>query len=226
MKSLVQLFNEITLKERKQVGEVYHFTRLTSLFGILDKNLLKLGSFVPHDSRQGGKQYKGTISTTRDKNFVTTREKSFSMIKISGDQVYLVLDGDKLSDRYQVSPYNDNPQQEKGYGDEQEELWYGKQLEKDRGFKDIRKYVKKVVLTKKFQKELHMTSIKASDVDPDRMSWWEQWREWFYEEELPEELDIEFSNKWDESEASGEERLSDVVNYIASKWNVKVELEK
>jgi hypothetical protein len=97
-----------------------------------------------------GKNHR-TISTTRDKNYVNSRNS----LSIPGDVVF-VLDGDKLASKYKRRPIDDRYDTinkklfDISYGDEQEELWYGKQIEKDKGIKDIKKYIKKVIFTKHF----------------------------------------------------------------------------
>ena len=67
------------INERKQVGTLYHFTMLHALGKILQSNSLK--SFYPY------------ISFTRNKSFDTI------------SQVRIVIDGDKLSDKYKIEPF-------------------------------------------------------------------------------------------------------------------------
>jgi hypothetical protein len=92
------------LNEGKQVGKIYHFTRKDSLKNILNSNKL-LGSF--QYELNNGKEIWG-ISTTRNKNLF-----------YDNTDVRITLDGDKISDNYQIIPrdywggeYNipDNPQ--------------------------------------------------------------------------------------------------------------------
>lgn len=111
------------------------------------------------------KNIKGrTISTTRDKNFSKTRDGA---LQISGADIAFKLDGNKLSNRYKVMPYDDtydqsdkeyNPNDVKSFGDEQEEVWYGDTLDSYRGFKNLKNYVIEIILTKRFLKLLVKSS--------------------------------------------------------------------
>jgi hypothetical protein len=92
------------LNERKQVGNLYHFTSYTSLIQIINS---------------------GFVLTTKHKDiqpYVSfTRNKSMYSDTIS-TQARLTIDGNKLTDRYKLSPHADK---EAGYGrasvDESEE---------------------------------------------------------------------------------------------------------
>ena len=100
------------LKEAKQVGPLYHFTSFESLKNILTKNMI-IGSY-------GNQDIKGRyISTTRDKNFY----KSEPNLGAEVLQAALVLDGDKLSNKYKIRPYAYEPYRELDRsGAESEEL--------------------------------------------------------------------------------------------------------
>lgn len=149
---LKQLFLEI-LSERKQVGKVYHFTTLRNAVFIVKTNLIKA-------SRATKNINEPTISTTRDKNFSKHRSVS---IQIGGADIAFALNGDSLSDRYEVRPYDDayvsadkeyDEDDKQAFGDEQEELWYGKKLQSDGGFANIKKYTFLVIFSKRFKKTL------------------------------------------------------------------------
>lgn len=149
---LKQLFLEI-LSERKQVGKVYHFTTLRNAVFIVKTNLIEANQATQNIN-------KPTISTTRDKNFSKHRPGS---LQIGGADVAFALNGDSLSDRYEVRPYDDayrtaNKEYDDGdkeaFGDEQEELWYGKKLQSDGGFANIKKYTFLVIFSKRFKKTL------------------------------------------------------------------------
>lgn len=92
------------LSERKQVGNLYHFTSYTSLIQIINS---------------------GFVLTTKHKDiqpYVSfTRNKSMYSDSIS-TQARLTIDGNKLTDRYKLSPHAD---EKAGYGrssvDESEE---------------------------------------------------------------------------------------------------------
>lgn len=86
------------LNEGKQVGLLYHFTDFRSLLSILKSNSIN-GSW-------GNQDIKGKyISATRDKNFWKT-DPNLGVEKL---QVGLMLDGDKLSNRYTIRPYAYEP---------------------------------------------------------------------------------------------------------------------
>jgi hypothetical protein len=77
--------------EAKQVGILYHYTSVVSLMKILKSGEL-LGSL------EYGNKF---ISFTRDKNFL-----KHPMRTIKDDAVRIVLDGDKLSNKYKIQPFN------------------------------------------------------------------------------------------------------------------------
>ena len=78
-----------SLNEGKQVGVLYHVTSPQRYKQIMDQNVLK-GGLVDIN----GKETLG-ISTTRNKNF-----------KYDGNTVQIALDGDKLSNKYKIRPYD------------------------------------------------------------------------------------------------------------------------
>ena len=69
--------------ESKQVGILYHYTSINSLFSILKDNKLKL--------------FTSSICFTRNKNLAKITE--FTHCR-------LVIDGDKLSNNYKLIPYD------------------------------------------------------------------------------------------------------------------------
>lgn len=86
------------LLEARQVGPIYHFTSFDSLKNILQSNTIK-GSW-------GNQDVKGKyVSVTRDKNLWKT-EPNLGAEEI---QVALVLDGDKISNKYKIRPYAYEP---------------------------------------------------------------------------------------------------------------------
>lgn len=98
------------LKERKQVGTLYHFTDLYGAFGILEDMKIKKneeaddisahgGVFVMTAPRQG-------ISFTRNSNLIATRNAGSAKERPWGE-VRIAIDGDRLSDRYKIEPYVD-----------------------------------------------------------------------------------------------------------------------
>ena len=80
------------LNEGKQVGILYHWTKLKNL-----ENIIKINKLNTSHAGHGTFDY---ISTTRSKN------KLQSGISEHSD-VALVLDGDKISNKYKVIPYHD-----------------------------------------------------------------------------------------------------------------------
>jgi hypothetical protein len=79
-----------TLNEGKQVGTLYHFTDSYGFYQILESNKLKPA---------GNQRY---TSFTRNKNLFLNPSL------LSGGYYYcLVIDGDKLSNKYNIEPFND-----------------------------------------------------------------------------------------------------------------------
>jgi hypothetical protein len=88
-------------------------------------------------------------------------------------------------------------------GDEKEQLWYGKEIEKG-GISNIRNYIKKIILTKQFANKLSM----------------------IYDEDIfPEEFKNEYQNKWS-FETKPVDKINDIIKYIDDKYNIQTELEK
>lgn len=78
------------LNEGKQVGTLYHFTDPYGFYQILESNILKPA---------GDQKY---ISFTRNKNLFLNPSL------LSGGYYYcLVINGDKLSTKYHIEPFND-----------------------------------------------------------------------------------------------------------------------
>jgi hypothetical protein len=76
------------LFEAKNVGILYHFTSIDNLIEIIETNKMIGGD---------------SISFTRDKNFInTTGAASIG----EPAECRIVIDGDKLSNRYKIRPYN------------------------------------------------------------------------------------------------------------------------
>ena len=83
--------------ERKQVGKLYHFTSIKNLKRIKECDCLigkKYGNVKFSDQ---GSYF---ISTTRDKNLHKTFPVGVAV------EVRITLDGDKLSDKYKIFPFN------------------------------------------------------------------------------------------------------------------------
>ena len=82
------------LNEGKQVGTLYHFTDMSSLLNILKTNTLKA-------SNKFEKQKSPTVSLTRDKlgDIGGVGGTGTKTVRIS-------IDGNKLSNKYKITPYN------------------------------------------------------------------------------------------------------------------------
>jgi len=86
------------IKERKQVGKLYHFTDLKKVYRILKDNELKQNTTSAYTNLASG------VSFTRNKNFQKTN-KYFGWYDMA---VNIIIDGDKLSDKYKISQFHDN----------------------------------------------------------------------------------------------------------------------
>lgn len=84
---LVDILKEIN--EGKQVSDRYHFTSLGGLYGILKDEFIK-----PNTENQ--------ISTTRNKQMDLTIFPAGGSAALT----MLTLDGDKISNRYKIRPFN------------------------------------------------------------------------------------------------------------------------
>jgi hypothetical protein len=94
------------LHESKQVGNLYHFTRLELLSEILKEKKLK-----PSNARL---EQNGFISFTRD----------FSNSIGSAKNVRLTFDGDLMSNKYKIIPYNQiSPETDKEKQEEKDGEW-------------------------------------------------------------------------------------------------------
>lgn len=97
----VEKLERIILNEGKQVGILYHVcSPIAYLKYIVPKDELAASGRY-HNSLYGSDKY---VSFTRDKHFVVSTGDTQSANVI----IRLVVDGDKLSERYKVRPYNDN----------------------------------------------------------------------------------------------------------------------
>lgn len=89
MVKLIDILKEIT--EGKQVGTLYHYTDIKHNDVQVLYNIIKQNTLIPSKGSD-------TVSLTRSKNqdFVLAQERSV-----------IVLDGDKLSNNYKITPYHD-----------------------------------------------------------------------------------------------------------------------
>jgi hypothetical protein len=129
MIKLLDILKEIT--EGKQVGTLYHFTLLKNLFNIIKDNTLKASITTDFID----KKLKLTcISLTR-----TLNKAQFAISQDS--EALIILDGDKLSNNYKITPYHD-PNQYYFSDEEYDEM-------EERICKDINnlnKYIIKIIL--------------------------------------------------------------------------------
>jgi hypothetical protein len=122
VKSIIKPLLIENLDEAKQLGIIYHFTSINSdktkgIFSILDSNkflgseisVLPLGNVHDRDFQPFGKSGKKYIDKGVDKLYYlsTTRDKFLykKNPKIKGSTVRIVLDGDKLSNKYKIQPF-------------------------------------------------------------------------------------------------------------------------
>jgi hypothetical protein len=96
----VDQFGVPEITERKQVGTIYHFTSSAGLRGIVDTDY----SIHP----DAGPRDESAVSFTRDAklNFRPTIYRGENP-REANPAVRLVVDGEKMSDRYKVTPHND-----------------------------------------------------------------------------------------------------------------------
>jgi hypothetical protein len=88
---MIKLIN--ILREGKQVGDIYHYT---SINGDAIINILKSGKLRPSPARM---EKKGYISFSRDRSLNYTLGSSKTQVRIT-------IDGDKLSNKYKITPYS------------------------------------------------------------------------------------------------------------------------
>jgi hypothetical protein len=106
-------------------------------------------------------------------------------------------------------PYDDTYDKEEGdydesdrenFGDEMEEVWYGKQVERDGGIKNIKKYIKTIILTKKFQRNLAQNPELIGDKLVDRAKQYIEFKfPFIYEYDLSPNQKLEKITKFFES---------------------------
>ena len=148
---------ELSINEAKQVGDVYHATTIGIAVDIINQNHLRasnlrdnspaIDDFGKSAQNNSNQNYK-SISTSREKGFIPNHRKSGRGI------VIFQLDGNALSNKYKVMPYDDNVEFDAMYriykdpdrvaqlGDEKEEMWYGDKINRDGGIEGIKKYIK------------------------------------------------------------------------------------
>jgi len=130
------------LDEAKQVGTLYHFTSLYALKKILNNWCLK-GMEVYGDEGE-------YISFSRNKDLIFETPK---------DEVRIVLDGNKMSEKYKFEPYLDNNNGIKRTGGEAEER-INTQKYKDKIY--IQPYIKSI----DFNSDLYSSKLIDEEIKP------------------------------------------------------------
>lgn len=157
----INLMFEKRINERKNYGDLYHFTSLLFLVLILDSNFLE-GSGIKWDydrrDLDWGKGYTHYISFTRDKRFIDRTEKNLH----SGGKSGIVVDGESMSDRFKIRPFN-YTHSDGAYSDESEESFI---LKGDR-INNIRNYIKYLIIPSfnNFESELNSGYTSGIDID-------------------------------------------------------------
>lgn len=129
------------LPESKQVGTLYHYTDIGSLYGY--NNILVKGLFFNEDNARKGLY---SISTTRSYDF-----GGGDLWDFYARPVRVAIDGDAVSTRYKVAPINQDNIWQKTMGRKQRGSKYGGLYEEriystKRGFLPTKYYIKVDVL--------------------------------------------------------------------------------
>ena len=139
---VLKRINKQNINEAKQVGDLYHVTNLEDIANYI----------APKDTLSASGNYKNwllngrsdCVSFTRNKGFVVKTQKIQDSLVIFNFQV----DGDLLSEKYKVRPYNDFAYDEEGNAEYEYALNYPKDLESEEvvlgSIKKFSKYVKSV----------------------------------------------------------------------------------
>ena len=124
--------------ERKQVGELYHITSMQNLPSILRTNKLK--------------SHYDYVSFTRDKNLINDMNNDFGTILIT-------LDGEKLSDKYKIQPFDyfSRRKTRGGYGEREERI-----MKKE--IPNIAKYIKSIEVNKDDSVKFPMWNTGFEDI--------------------------------------------------------------
>jgi hypothetical protein len=165
--SIKLLYNTTkSVNERKNYGDLYHFTLLIFLTMILKTDRLG-GSSLRYESERtsvkwGGK-YTDYISFTRDKSFIR-RSGEFLL---SGGKSALVVDGETMSDHFKIRPFNHFHKFHQPKRDESEETL----LLRDRTeITGIKRYIKSLIVPsfKNFSKEMKSYYFEGGNL-PDNI---------------------------------------------------------
>jgi hypothetical protein len=147
------MITKYKLFESKQVGTLYHFTNLISLYSILTSNSLETYRTVDdNDNLKNSYNLKGYlyyVSFTRNKNF-------YKIPQLNMDHPIscrLTIDGDKLSHKYKIYPIDFFNDYDDEYNTEDEECIVTPSTE---GLDNIKNYILKIEIPKleKFRLEI------------------------------------------------------------------------
>jgi hypothetical protein len=139
------------ISERKQLGTVYHFTKITSIKSILESNSFKGSEIGTWNYERDFQFFKKDEKYFIEKGithlyfFSTTRNKLFykrASYGVGGMTSRIVLDGDKLSSKYRSVPfryYDDEPKSE-GSDESEERIILG--LKKE--IPNAKNYIKEI----------------------------------------------------------------------------------
>jgi hypothetical protein len=139
------------ISERKQLGTIYHFTKITSVKSILETNSFKGSEIGTWNYERDFQFFKKDEKFFKEKNithlyfFSTTRNKLLykqPSFGIGGMTARIVLDGDKLSDKYRFVPfkyYEDEPK-DQGSDESEERIILG--LKKE--IPNAKNYIKEI----------------------------------------------------------------------------------
>lgn len=141
---LRKLEHRISILESKQVGTLYHVCTLGAYLDYIlpEDKLSASGKYM--NWLYGSNTY---VSFTRDKRFIVQTDD----VQDSDILVQLVIDGDKLSEKYKIGPYNDFAYDYDGNEtDDGELVKYREKEEVVKGpIKNVSKYIKSIYIDAK-----------------------------------------------------------------------------
>lgn len=152
---LKDLEHKVFLLESKQVGTLYHVCTLNAY----------LDYILPEDKLSASGKYRNwlyggnsCVSFTRDKQFVVETDE----VHDADILVQLVIDGDKLSEKYKIGPYNDLVYDLEGnYVDDSRVIKYREKEEVVLGpIKNVSKYIKNIYIDAKDVSEESLADLE------------------------------------------------------------------
>jgi len=157
------------LHEAKQVGYIYHFTKVSNLVSLLDKEKqadlgLEIFEFISHN---------GTFSCTRNACLAQSVLSKDINLK-NGYHVRIVLDGNKISNKFKITPVNGfddtdlvqtkyNKRIGKDYEEQEEKILPDKrQKERTKTFK-MKDYIVQIDFSTSAKKDISEELLKKLD---------------------------------------------------------------